>query len=239
MNMRKINTLVLFFIVLGYCYISCASKDNLQIERYESGDIKSIGNINNGKKVGVWAFYDELGTRVDSIQYANGVRNGWFKGYDLRVGQLDKNGQYIDDKETGVWESYHEGNALHSRETFKSGNRVGESIYYYVEGTPKMITQYDDSGKQHGKTEEFYVSGELQIIGQYHSGKLDGEWKEYYENGLLKETYSYQDGLWHGTYEKYYPNGNIAEKGKYESDNPSGIWEYFDINGMVVSKKRF
>lgn len=217
---------------------SCVpKKEELKIEHYETGDVKAMGSIRDTKRIGVWAFYDELGTRVDSIVYQNGMKHGWSRGYDLRIGQLDKKGQYRDDKKTGIWEAYHAGGKVHAVETFKNGNQIGESIYYYAEGNIKISILYNEEGKKHGITKEYFTNSVVAIEGQYDQDTPSGTWKEYYENGKLKELYSYESGLWHGVYEKYYPNGTLAKKGMYDQDMVIGIWKYYDLNGNELDEE--
>ncbi|GAA4110589.1 hypothetical protein GCM10022393_07740 [Aquimarina addita] len=232
------NGLKISVLLLGIIFFGCVhNKEELKVEYYETGDVKAIGTLKDTKRVGVWAFYDELGTRVDSIVYQNGKKNGWLRGYDLRIRQLDKEGQYKDDKETGVWKTYHAGGTVHTIETFEKGNKIGESVYYYAGGNPKISILYNNQGQKHGLTTEYYTNGLVAVTGQYEQDVPSGTWKEYYENNKLKESYSYQSGLWHGVYEKYHANGLLATKGMYNQDTRTGIWKYYDEKGNELDNE--
>ncbi len=235
--MKYILQFLLVFI--GITFTNCSFLDNGErIKYHNNGKIKSIGEVKAGKKTGVWAFYDQYEIQVDSITYKEGVKEGVHKTYDLKQGILLSKGSYVKGKKHGVWESYHDDGNIHGREEFKNGTPIGEYVYYYADGTSKILTPIYN-GKWHGDHKEYYPDGKLSITGHYHNGVRDGEWKEYYENGLIKEIYHCQAGLWHGKYEKYYPNGNIAEKGRFELDNKTGTWEYFDTNGIVISTRKY
>ncbi|GAA4277707.1 hypothetical protein GCM10022259_24310 [Aquimarina mytili] len=227
-------------VLISLILTSCSFLDNGErIKYHKNGKVMFVGNIKSGKRIGVWAFYDDKGFSVDSIPYEDGVKNGIAKTYSLFRGtRLSGKGNYVNGKKHGVWESYHDDGNVHSKEEFNMGIPIGIFAYYYADGTPKILTPVQN-GKWHGDHKEYYPSGDLSVTGHYHNGMRDGEWKEYYENGLIKEIYHCQTDLWHGNYEKYYPNGNISEKGRYELDNKTGTWEYFDTNGIVISTGKY
>ncbi|MDY8135592.1 toxin-antitoxin system YwqK family antitoxin [Aquimarina sp. 2201CG5-10] len=233
----KNNTVLLLLSTMLVC-ISCSDLEIKHIERYKNGNVKGIGMTKGSEKIGIWALYDEQGFAVDSVAYVQGFKEGVSRTYNLMTGEMIAKGVYKQGKKQGIWESYHDGGAVHTKEEFNKGKRIGEMAYFFADGTPKIITAIQND-KFHGEHKEYYPGGQISITGYYHNGVEDATWKEYYEDGLIKEIYNYQAGLWHGTYEKYYPNGNIAEKGRYELDNKKGTWEYFDTNGIVISTKKY
>ncbi|WP_282079597.1 toxin-antitoxin system YwqK family antitoxin [Aquimarina algiphila] len=233
------NLINLSFLSILFLCSGCGdSSEEQKIEYHKNGNVKGIGKIKQSKKIGVWAYYDEDTAEVDSIPYKNGVKEGEARAYDLRTNTLSKKGSYKDDLQEGIWETYHFDGAVHSRATFTNGNAIGELLYFFADGTPKMSTPIKN-GNLHGTYKEYHANGKLSIIGYYQNGERDGEWKEYNEEGVVKEMYQYQSGLWHGNYEKYHFNGNIKEKGRYELDQKSGTWEYFDENGVMISTENF
>ncbi len=231
----------IYVFLLFLCFIVCScttSKPEQKIEYHANGNVKGIGLVKGTEKVGVWAYYDEHAIQVDSIPYINGVKMGEIRSYDLRTGELAGKGFYIENLKQGVWQTYHEGGAVHGEEKYRDDVAIDERIYFFANGNVKMKTMIQN-GKSHGDHKEYYVDGAISVSGYYHNGKIDGEWKEYSENGLTKEIYNCQSGLWHGKYQKYHDNGNIAEQGRYDLDQKTGTWEYFDKNGVVIATQTY
>jgi antitoxin component YwqK of YwqJK toxin-antitoxin module len=75
---------------------------------YKSGELKEIGLVNEGKRVGKWIFYSEKGTKLAQCCFNNlGQKHGEWLIYDnnskLRAKMIYKNGI-----RKGKWEIYDE-----------------------------------------------------------------------------------------------------------------------------------
>jgi len=79
----------------------------------------------------------------------------------------------------------------------------------------------------HGKFQQFYQNGQIEVDGQYEDGEREGEWIWFFEDGTLKARCSYSDNV--GTFTSFYPNGNKLRQGRMEDLTREGVWvEWFE-----------
>lgn len=76
-------------------------------EFYENGKVKMEGELEDGKRTGVWKAYYEDGTLWSEGKFVAGERNGYGLNY-YPNGKLRMEGDYKNDKQTGNWKSYNE-----------------------------------------------------------------------------------------------------------------------------------
>lgn len=67
-----------------------------------------------GKRHGIWYFYDEAGTKISMTEFKHGLKNGVsLKRYPN--GSVHYTGEYANDVQIGVWKTYDEkGNLVDS-----------------------------------------------------------------------------------------------------------------------------
>jgi antitoxin component YwqK of YwqJK toxin-antitoxin module len=166
------------------------------------------------------AFGDSLNIRDTSNQ-----KQGWwkvvnsdgkYKGYDSD--QLVEEGEYLNNKKTGVWTKYYpNGNQKHeltfansiangyAKIYYRSGQLQEEGVwklnkwqgqykYYYENGSMKYDWDYNASGKREGQQKYFHENGVLQYLGGWKGGKEAGELVEYYADGSIKAKRFFDDG---------------------------------------------
>lgn len=80
-------------------------------ELYETGKVKMEGELQDGKRNGVWKAYYEDGTLWSEGKFVNGERNGYGLNY-YPNGKLRMEGEYKDDKQVGKWKFYNEQGVL-------------------------------------------------------------------------------------------------------------------------------
>ena len=121
-------------IYLLILIIFCIGCDSYHKEYYENGELKSIGKFENENRYGEWFFFTSEGDTSEVHVYENG--------------KIIKKDKYLN------------GNLFLS-ESLKNGERDGEIIAYYPDGS-------------------------IRSRGFYKNGVEDGKFSAYYENGLLK-----------------------------------------------------
>ena len=152
-----------------------------------------------------------------NVKDANDQKQGWwkihntdgkYKGYE--AGQLVEEGEYLNNRKTGVWTKYYpNGNKKHeltfanniangyAKIYYRNGQLQEEGIwkmnrwagqykYYYEDGTLKYDWSYNSTGKREGEQKYFHENGGLQYIGEWKGGKEAGELVEFYEDGSVK-----------------------------------------------------
>ena len=185
-----------------------------------AGDTLNVRDSSNQKQ-GWWKVFND---------------DGKYKGYASN--QLVEEGEYLNNKKTGVWTKYYpNGNKKHeltfanniangyAKIYYRNGQLQEEGIwklnrwegqykYYYEDGTLKYDWNYNASGKREGEQRYFHENGGLQYLGEWKGGKEAGELIEYYEDGSIKAR-------------RFFDAGNVIpektvnlEMGKAYDDNP-------------------
>jgi antitoxin component YwqK of YwqJK toxin-antitoxin module len=143
-------------------------------------------------------------------------KDGVFKGYG--EGQLVEEGEYVNNKKSGVWTKYYpNANKKHeltfannvatgyAKIYYKSGQLQEEGIwqqnkwsgqykYYYENGNLQYEWNYNSSGKREGQQKYFHENGVLQYIGEWKNGNEAGELVEYYDDGSVKAKRHFNEG---------------------------------------------
>ena len=156
---------------------------------------------------------------------ASNQKQGWWKVYNTdgkykgyEIGQLVEEGEYLNNRKTGVWTKYYpNGNKKHeltfanniangyAKIYYRDGQIQEEGIwkmnrwsgqykYYFPDGTLKYDWNYNSSGKREGQQKYFHENGVLMYLGEWKNGKEKGELVEYYEDGSIKMKRYFEDG---------------------------------------------
>jgi len=169
-------------------------------------------------------------------------KNGKYKGY--ATDQLVEEGEYLNNRKTGVWtkyfangkkkheltfanniangyaKMYYRSGKLQEEGIWKMNRWSGQYKYYYENGNVKYDWSYNSSGKREGEQKYFYENGMLQYIGAWKTGKEAGDLTEYYEDGSIKSI-------------RYFDNGQIAP----EKTQNLVIGKQFDENAKKHTGK--
>jgi len=143
-------------------------------------------------------------------------REGKFKGY--ADGQVVEEGDYVNNKKSGVWTKYYPtGGKKHeltfannvangfARIYYRNGQLQEEGIwqqnkwsgqykYYHENGNLKYDWNYNSSGKREGEQKYFHENGMLQYLGDWKNGNEAGQLLEYYDDGSLKAKRFFNEG---------------------------------------------
>ncbi|MDP6908179.1 MAG: hypothetical protein QF371_01675, partial [Flavobacteriales bacterium] len=179
-----------------------------------------------------------------NMRDANKHKQGWWKIYNsdgkykgYKIGQLVEEGDYLNNKKTGIWTKYfpngykkHEltfANNIangYAKMYYRSGHLQEEGIwkmnrwsgqykYYYENGNLKYDWNYNSSGKREGEQVYYHENGIPQYIGSWKGGKEAGGLVEYYEDGSIKAKRLFENG-------KIVPNKTVnLESGKEFDQN--------------------
>ena len=126
-------------------------KNGLLEEFYDSGQLKTRGNLKNNKREGTWKYFTEEGELTNIENYKDGKLHGlqlvfyekylleevynvpggvemYEDFYDFDIyqysGQLNQKSYYLDGKAEGTWESFYPGGVLESTNKYKEGKIV-------------------------------------------------------------------------------------------------------------------
>lgn len=192
--MKVKSILTYIFVVTAFMVTSAQSSETY------TGDSLNIRDASNQKQ-GWWKIQNN---------------DGKYKGYESN--QLVEEGEYVNNKKTGVWTKYFpNGNKKHeltfanniangyAKIYYRSGQLQEEGIwklnkwqgqykYYYENGSMKYDWTYNASGKREGQQKYFHENGVLQYLGDWKGGKEAGELVEYYEDGSIKAKRFFNEG---------------------------------------------
>jgi antitoxin component YwqK of YwqJK toxin-antitoxin module len=149
------------------------------------------GEYDDGKKDGLWKYWDKKGIKEKEIIFEKGDDILWlFFGTN---GNKTREGQMVDGKEEGVWTFYDE-EGIKERETeHKSGKEDGIYSLWYDNGQKQEEGPY----KVHtriGLWTWWHDNGEKWQEGAYLNGERDGTWRTWKKNGEKWKEVVYNNG---------------------------------------------
>ena len=179
---------------------------------------KEEGYFIDGKKDGIWTWWDENG-QITSEKY------------------------YKDGKETVVKTKYHENGQILALVYYKNNITVGKTKYsYYPNGQMKYEENlYRDM--LNGKRTMWYENGQKRFEGNFKNDKRDGKNTWWYENGQIESEGNYINDWENGKWTQWYKNGQIKQEGNYKTPpfdfGRDGKWTYWYENGQIMSEKYY
>jgi antitoxin component YwqK of YwqJK toxin-antitoxin module len=137
---------------------------------YESGKLKYLGFIRNGKKENVWTWFYENGNLKDRCKYLNGNEidtiSHWYNNGILKQFDVLKKGKIMPGSTCTVCCNL-------------------TTLRYFENGNPKETFTWIDNIQQ-DTAKSWFKNGQLQIISVWKNGVQNGIFKEYYSNGQIK-----------------------------------------------------
>lgn len=172
------------------------------------------------------------GKLKSTVSSKDGVLHGHQKMY-YETGELMYEGEFINNKQEGIWKLYYENGDIKRENIFKNHIKIFQKEYYKGNKIKSETSYNEDTGKESSK-KEWNEDGKLTeetSVGQ--SGKLLMVRSSYYENGKIEEKSNLIQTDWgwnkHGLYQSYYESGQLEKEGIIENDTYQGEWkEYFE-----------
>ena len=126
--------------------------------------------------------------------------------------QKVEEGEYLDNKRTGVWKKYYPTGVIQSEINYIENHPYGSYITYYPNSKIEEAGFWA-ANKNTGDFKRFHENGELAQEFNFNSrGKRDGVQKYYFPNGELQCSVEIDNGVAHGEYILYYANGEKREE---------------------------
>ena len=115
---------------------------------YINGQVKSKGEIKDGKFDGKWTFWSEIGQKGLEKNYKDGKLDGkstWWYGHIGLDGQIRLEKHYKDGKKDGRVTSWYENGQILSEEHYKDVNKDGKSTWWSESGQILSEKNYKDN----------------------------------------------------------------------------------------------
>jgi antitoxin component YwqK of YwqJK toxin-antitoxin module len=169
-------------------------------------------------KDSLWVTYDyyifekKLQMKGSYKDSAKKIRHGEFTWYHAN-GYLERQGTYINNKQTGTWVSYYENGVMRDSSHYIFGNKKGISLSWHYNGFMADSSSLNTDGS--GVVVEWFDNGTPAAAGKLAAGrKLHGTWQFFHKNGSLSALEVYDNG-------KLIKKEYFDEKGVKEADTTS------------------
>lgn len=218
---------------------------------YPDGKLYASGKFDDGKRDGVWMYYDRYGNISKKETYKNGMVTDTLFTYHPN-GKVHKVINYKDGYMDGIYLEYSIYGDLIEEGFYKEDELDREWYSYYANGTLENEYYYMNSDL-HGFQKSYSINGKLENIEEYDNGLeinhiyLDtngviidrvGEY-----NGEIKlhdptKTYinfvgNYLNGENNGAMTFYGPNNTPLTKGNFENNLRKGKWLWYYPDGKL------
>ena len=192
------------------------------------------GFYKNGKKDGLWTFYDENGNKDFQGTFKVGEKDGkwiyWnngivfdFETHTKHINQVMRNNYNYSININDIFLPFEK-----KRErTYKNGRITGLQTGWDVEGNKTYENMLED-GYRNGLLTSWYPNGQKEHEGTYKDDRPNGLVTTWYENGQKKREETYKDGYRVGKWTYYNEDGSVNEVVEHPSEvhpsdeHPSG-----------------
>lgn len=142
-------------------------------------------------------------------------------------------------RKQGEWVvTYPNSKAIRYKGQFKDDKPYGKFRYYFGNGNPMSVMEFDESGKT-SKAILYHESGNIMSEGKFVGRDKSGTWKYYGEDGKLKSEENFEKGKKEGLAKVFFDDGKVAETVQYENDVKVGDWVTYYDNGQIREEARY
>lgn len=114
----------------------------------------------------------------------------------------------------------------------------GIYISYHNNGEKESVYTLK-KGREHGKAEFYYPSGEIMEQGSFKLGQKDGKWVRWSEAGNKLAEAFYLNGKKDGKWEIWDETGTKRYQMFYNEGAKVGEWVMWDEKGQIANKKDY
>lgn len=172
-----------------------------------TGVVLLEGRVVNGRMVGKWLSRRANGSRQQESLYEGEQR--------LLLWAWDPQGNPMVAEGTGEYVERDESGQLAYRAPFEQGRLSGTVTLYYPDGSVLQSVQYA-AGRQHGRVERYFVSGQKAVEGRMENGLEVGEWTWWCEDGSVESIADFVEGKKQGE-QRFWDDGELLKTETYEA----------------------
>ncbi|RMG78739.1 MAG: toxin-antitoxin system YwqK family antitoxin [Bacteroidetes bacterium] len=194
--MKRSISYLFFFVAL---LLTCEEALSQDYQIYNGDTINKKDAT--GKKQGHWIYFGNMTNLpdyapdqiVEEGDFVNNRKTGIWKKY-FPNGNLKSEITYVNGRPNGPYKIYYENGQLQEEGTWKNNRNVGTFKRYYENGNLQQEFNFTASGKREGMQKYYHENGQVMIEGHWADGKENGEIKEYYANGEIKAIKYFNGG---------------------------------------------
>ncbi len=177
---------------------------------YANGMVEEEGEIDNGKKVGIWNLYHENGQMHVEAKFEEGKELIWNQ-WDQEGGQLVTEG-------FGDYVLYYPSGGVLARGSLKNGLRNGNWKTFFDDGMETLLDQTNYyMGQKDGYSISYYENGSEAVKGLFKNDKRENNWQWFDWDGQLNSEVIFKDDLKHGNQFFFNDNGLWIKSETYEN----------------------
>jgi antitoxin component YwqK of YwqJK toxin-antitoxin module len=122
---------------------------------------------------------------------------------------------------------------------YKENRKTGMWMEYYCNGTVKNKVTFMN-GRPDGYAVIYYENGKVQEEGQWKNNRWVGNLKQYYENGTVQHDFKYNEsGKKEGMQTYNHENGNVAVQGSFVDGKENGVVKEYTADGKLRSERTY
>lgn len=205
-----------------------------RLERHPNGLVRlkwHVKQLPTGEEVmdGQWQEFYADGNKKGLGLFVEGKEVGIWQTWHNN-GQLMSTGKYVDGLKDGTWEEFHPDGSKAALSQWQAGVQVGEARRWYHDGKAESVMRFKD-GKIDGDWLEWHENGEQKWIYTHQAGRKVGTWRRYYDNAKPQSEETFVDGLPQGPAWANYRNGSREYEGAWQAGVQTGAWTWWYPNG--------
>lgn len=151
--------------------------------------------------------------------------------YSQDINKTDTKG-----KKQGEWMKTHPNGNIRYKGQFKDDKPYGTFNYYYENGKPSVIMNYDGDI---ARTIAFYEEGKLKAQGNYKNQQKDSIWTYYSLAEFKISEELYVNGKKQGKVTNFFQDGKVAEEKEFVNDFEDGEWIQYYEDGKIRMKSTY
>jgi len=209
------------------------------------GTLIAVGEYRNGKREGAWQ-------RIHAASESSLFQTAPYKEYK---GPFLSQANFKDGLLEGKWVIADAEQRKVSEISFSGGERHGDSVWFYPNGSLMMKITYD-RGRVHGDVVKWGPDSSIVMKERFQNGRQLTVKTEYHKKDVKSREISYLNAMlfvrvpddWdraqlavfeargqdekHGPFKTWHPNGNLARQGEFRYNLPVGKINYWYENGQ-------
>jgi antitoxin component YwqK of YwqJK toxin-antitoxin module len=133
---------------------------------------------------------------------------------------------------TGNFVRYYSNGKLQFEIPYVDGIPVGQYKEWYIDGTLKLVGNYNNEGLENGEFRKWYENGIICFEGFYKNGECDSTWNFYSRIGVLMKKSFFRNGMKESTWQYWTDKGELNTIEEYRNDsliNEKKIIDYIPV----------
>ncbi|MBL4657273.1 MAG: toxin-antitoxin system YwqK family antitoxin [Flavobacteriales bacterium] len=200
------NLVSILSLIAILASVSAVQADAPQVDTTETNQIDE-----NNLKQGFWIFYGrdkrlpdyDDDQKVEEGNYADNRKTGIWKKY-FATGKLQNEITYQNSRPNGYAKIYYANGQLKEEGIWKGNKWTGDYKLYHENGNMYHEFNFNPKGKREGEQTYYHENGEKMIQGTWAEGKESGTVTEWYEDGSIKSEKNFDGGTLDAASVKHY-----------------------------------